>query len=80
MLRPVSLVPATLAVGFLALSGLTRTDAQTAVPAASTHRRGSPATQRVFGLPVLSGRRVGAVDGEDLAGDRAAISFRGEED
>jgi len=38
MPRPVSLLPATLAVGFLVLCGLTRSDAQTGLPAASTHR------------------------------------------
>jgi len=58
MLRPVSLVPATLAVGFLALSGLTRTDAQTAVPAASTHRL----TQRRADLEQRLQRLVGMVE------------------
>ena len=58
MLRPVSLVPATLAVGFLALSGLTRTDAQTAVPAASTHRL----TQRRADLEQRLQRLVGMAE------------------
>src|SRR5438270_258538 len=38
MPRPVSLLRATLAVGFLVLYDLTRSDAQTGLPAASTHR------------------------------------------
>src|SRR5437773_747700 len=58
MLRPVSLVPATLAVGFLALCGLTRTDAQTAVPAASTHRL----TQRRADLEQRLQRLVGMAE------------------
>src|SRR5205814_811622 len=50
--------PATLAVGFLALCGLTRTDAQTAVPAASTHRL----TQRRADLEQRLQRLVGMAE------------------
>src|SRR5439155_56035 len=38
MPRPVSFVPVTLALGVLALCGLTRSEAQTASPAAAAHR------------------------------------------
>src|SRR5438552_1709239 len=58
MPRPVSLVPTTLAVGFLVLCGLTRSDAQTGLPAASTHRL----TQRRADLEQRLQRLVGMAE------------------
>ncbi|HXL33784.1 MAG TPA: hypothetical protein VN953_02610 [Gemmatimonadales bacterium] len=55
MPRPVSLVPATLAIGFLVLGGFNRSDAQTASPAASAHRL----TQRRADLEQRLRRLVG---------------------
>ena len=55
MPRPVSFVPATLALGVLALCGLSRTEAQTASPAAAAHRL----TQRRADLEERLRRLVG---------------------
>src|SRR5437763_16513723 len=55
MSRPVSFVPVTLALGVLALCGLTRSEAQTASPAAAAHRL----TQRRAGLEERPRRLAG---------------------
>ena len=58
MPRPVPLAPLTLAIGFLALCGLTRTDAQTTSPAGSAHRL----TQRRADLEQRLRRLVGMAE------------------
>ena len=70
MPRPVSFVPVTLALGVLALCGLTRSEAQTASPAAAAHRL----TQRRADLEERLRRLVGmAATGRYENGVSAAV-------